>query len=151
VARQTASATLAIKGRAYGVPSVRVDGNDLLAVYAVVRDAAQRARSGEGPTFIEALTYRIGAHSTSDDPTRYRTDAEVAAWQKKDPLDRLRRHVVLLGLTDDAKDAALDAELGAEIAAAVKEVEDLPPPDRDTLFEDVYAELPWSLREQRDG
>src|SRR5580704_1779646 len=86
VARQTASATLAIKGRAYGVPSVRVDGNDLLAVYAVVRDAARRARSGEGPTFIEALTYRIGAHSTSDDPTRYRSDAEVAAWQKKDPL-----------------------------------------------------------------
>jgi pyruvate dehydrogenase E1 component alpha subunit len=151
VARQTASTTLAIKGRAYGVPSVRVDGNDLLAVYAVVRDAAHRARSGEGPTFIEAVTYRIGAHSTSDDPTRYRSDAEVASWQKKDPLDRLRRHVVLLGLTDDAKDAALDEELNAEIAAAVKEVEDLPPPARETLFEDVYAELPWSLREQSGG
>lgn len=151
VARQTASATLAIKGRAYGLPSVRVDGNDVLAVYGVVRSAAERARGGLGPTFIEALTYRIGAHSTSDDPTRYRSDAEVAAWQKKDPLDRLRRHVVHLGLADDAKDAALDAELGAEIAAAVKEVEDLPPPARETMFEDVFAELPWSLREQRDG
>jgi pyruvate dehydrogenase E1 component alpha subunit len=151
VARQTASTTLAIKGRAYGVPSVRVDGNDLLAVYAVVRDAAHRARSGEGPTFIEAVTYRIGAHSTSDDPTRYRSDAEVASWQKKDPLDRLRRHVVLLGLTDDAKDAALDEELNAEIAAAVKEVEDLPPPARGTLFEDVYSELSWNLREQSGG
>lgn len=151
VARQTASATIAVKGRAYGVPSARVDGNDLLAVYAAVGRAAERARRGDGPTFIEALTYRIGAHSTSDDPTRYRTDAEVAAWQKKDPLDRLRRHAVHLGLTDDAKDSALDEELGAEIAAAVREVEDLPPPDRASLFEDVYAELPWSLREQRDG
>jgi pyruvate dehydrogenase E1 component alpha subunit/2-oxoisovalerate dehydrogenase E1 component alpha subunit len=130
---------------------VRVDGNDVLAVYDVVRDAAHRARSGEGPTFIEAVTYRIGAHSTSDDPTRYRTDAEVAAWQKKDPLDRLRRHVVLLGLTDDAKDAALDDELNVEIAAAVKEVEDLPPPERRTMFEDVYGEMPWTLREQSGG
>jgi pyruvate dehydrogenase E1 component subunit alpha len=148
VARQTASATIAIKGRGYGVPSVRVDGNDVLAVYEVVREAARRARGGEGPTFIEAVTYRIGAHSTSDDPTRYRADAEVAAWQKKDPLDRLRRHVVLLGLTDDAKDAALDEEPNGEIATAVKEVEDLPPPERSTMFEDVYAEMPWNLREQ---
>ncbi len=151
VARQTASLTLAVKGRAYGVPSVRVDGNDLLAVYKVVHEAAARARSGEGPTFIEAVTYRIGAHSTSDDPTRYRTDAEVSAWQKKDPLDRLRRHVVLLGLTDDARDTALDDELNLEIAAAVKEVEDLPPPDRASMFEDVYETLPWNLREQRGG
>jgi pyruvate dehydrogenase E1 component alpha subunit len=150
VARQTASVTIAIKGRAYGVPSVRVDGNDLLAVYKVVSEAARRARRGEGPTFIEALTYRIGAHSTSDDPTRYRSDAEVAAWQKKDPLDRLRRHVVSLGLTDDAKDARLDEELNAEIAEAVKAVEDLPPPARASLFEDVYAELPWNLREEKD-
>jgi pyruvate dehydrogenase E1 component alpha subunit len=76
-ARQSASATLAIKGRAFGVPSVRVDGNDLLAVYKAVRDAVKRARSGGGATFLEALTYRIGAHSTSDDPSRYRSQAEV--------------------------------------------------------------------------
>jgi pyruvate dehydrogenase E1 component alpha subunit/2-oxoisovalerate dehydrogenase E1 component alpha subunit len=150
VSRQTASVTLAIKGRAYGVPSVRVDGNDLLAVYKAVREGADRARRGEGPTFIEAVTYRIGAHSTSDDPTRYRSDAEVAGWQKKDPLDRLRRHVALLGLTDDAKDAAIDAELGLEIAAAVKAVEDLPAPARATMFDDVYQELPWNLAEERE-
>jgi pyruvate dehydrogenase E1 component alpha subunit len=149
VARQTASATIAIKGRAYGVPSVRVDGNDLLAVYKVVSEAAKHAREGKGPTFIEAVTYRIGAHSTSDDPTRYRSDAEVAAWQKKDPLDRLRRHVVSLGLTDDARDAAMDEELNAEISAAVKAVEELPPPARASLFEDVYAELPWHLAEEK--
>jgi pyruvate dehydrogenase E1 component alpha subunit len=147
--KQTASRTLAIKGRAYGVPSVRVDGNDLLAVYKVMADAAARARDGQGPTFIEALTYRIGAHSTSDDPTRYRADAEVEAWKKKDPLDRLRKHMVHRGLVDDALDAKLDAELTADIAAAVNEVEALPPPARATLVDDVYETLPWNLREQR--
>ena len=147
--KQTASRTLAIKGRAYGVPSVRVDGNDLLAVYKVMADAAARARDGHGPTFIEALTYRIGAHSTSDDPTRYRADAEVLAWKKKDPLDRLRKHMVHRGLVDDAFDAKLDEELTADIAAAVNEVEALPPPARATLFDDVYETLPWNLREQR--
>ena len=115
VAKQTASQTIAIKGRAYGVPGVRVDGNDLLAVYEVVHDAIVRARSGGGPTFVEALTYRIGAHSTSDDPTRYRSEAEVDAWRKKDPLDRLRRHLVVRGLVDDARDATLDAEIAEEI------------------------------------
>jgi pyruvate dehydrogenase E1 component alpha subunit/2-oxoisovalerate dehydrogenase E1 component alpha subunit len=150
VSRQTASATLAVKGRAYGMPSVRVDGNDLLAVFKVVADAAHRARSGSGPTFIEAVTYRIGAHSTSDDPTRYRTDEEVRLWTKKDPLDRLRKHLVALGLTDDARDAVLEQEVNAEISTAVQEVEDLPPPDRASLFEDVYETLPWNLREERD-
>ncbi len=150
VSRQTASATLAIKGRAYGMPSVRVDGNDLLAVHKVVADAARRARSGEGPTFIEAVTYRIGAHSTSDDPTRYRQDEEVRIWQKRDPLDRLRRHLVVLGLTDDARDALLERELNAEIATALLEVEDLPPPDRASMFEDVYREMPWHLREEQE-
>jgi pyruvate dehydrogenase E1 component alpha subunit/2-oxoisovalerate dehydrogenase E1 component alpha subunit len=149
-ARQTASPTFAIKGRAYGIPSVRVDGNDLLAVYEVVSDAVARARSGGGPTFIESLTYRIGAHSTSDDPTRYRTQEEVEAWMKKDPLNRLRAYLVHRGLTDDAADANLEAELNAEIAAAITEVEKFGPPARETLFDDVYAELPWHLREQRE-
>lgn len=148
--KQTASKTIAIKGRAYGVPSIRVDGNDLLAVYTVLVEAAERARRGEGPTFVEALTYRIGAHSTSDDPTRYRSEAEVEAWRKKDPLDRLRKHLVFLGLVDDTSDAALEVELTAEINEAVRKVEELPLPDRSTIFDDVYAELPWHLREQRE-
>ncbi len=149
-ARQTASATIAVKGRAYGVPSVRVDGNDVLAVYAAVSAAIARARAGGGPTFIEALTYRIGAHSTADDPTRYRSQEEVDRWVKRDPLLRLRRHLVARGLTDDAADAALEEELNAEIAAAIADVEGLGPPARETIFEDVYADLPWHLREQRD-
>jgi TPP-dependent pyruvate/acetoin dehydrogenase alpha subunit len=96
------------------------------------------------------VTYRIGAHSTSDDPTRYRTDEEVRQWAEKDPLVRLRRHLVTLDLTDDARDAALEEELSAEIASAVLEVESLPPPDRASMFEDVYESVPWNLREQRE-
>jgi pyruvate dehydrogenase E1 component alpha subunit/2-oxoisovalerate dehydrogenase E1 component alpha subunit len=148
--RQSASETFAVKGRAYGVPSIRVDGNDVLAMWRAMKDAAERAREGGGPTFIEALTYRIGAHSTSDDPTRYRSQDEVDLWTKRDPLARLRRHLVRAGLLDDAKDAALEQELNAEIGAAIAEVEPLGPPARDTIFDDVYAELPWSLRDQRD-
>jgi pyruvate dehydrogenase E1 component alpha subunit/2-oxoisovalerate dehydrogenase E1 component alpha subunit len=149
-ARQTAAKTFAVKGRAYGVPSLRVDGNDVLAMYGAVCEAARRARSGDGPTFIEAVTYRIGAHSTSDDPTRYRSQEEVDAWMARDPLARLRKHLVRLGLIDDARDAALEQELNVEIAAAIAEVEHVGPPARETLFDDVYAELPWNLRDQRD-
>lgn len=148
--RQTASATFAVKGRAYGVPSVRVDGNDVLALYRVISDAVARARAGRGPTFIEALTYRIGAHSTSDDPTRYRAQEEVELWMERDPQMRLRRHLVHRGLLDDAADAALEQELNAEIAAAVTAIEGLPPPARDTIFDDVYQDLPWNLVEQRE-
>jgi pyruvate dehydrogenase E1 component alpha subunit/2-oxoisovalerate dehydrogenase E1 component alpha subunit len=148
-AKQTAARTIAVKGRAYGMRSVRVDGNDLLAMYKVLTDAADRARRGEGPTFVEALTYRIGAHSTSDDPTRYRADAEVEAWKKKDPVDRLAKHLRLLGLVDDAHEAKLDEELSAEIGAAVNEVEAMGAPARESLFDDVYAELPAHLREER--
>jgi pyruvate dehydrogenase E1 component alpha subunit/2-oxoisovalerate dehydrogenase E1 component alpha subunit len=149
-ARQTASQTFAIKGRAYGVPSIRVDGNDVLAVYKAVSDAVRRARSGGGATFIESLTYRIGAHSTSDDPTRYRSQAEVDLWAQRDPLARLRRHLVRAGQLDDATDEALEHELNQEIAAAIAEVEPLGPPARETLFDDVYAEIPWHLAEQRE-
>ena len=148
-ARQTASKTLAVKGRAYGMRSVRVDGNDLLAVHKVVGDAAERARTGQGPTFIEALTYRIGAHSTSDDPTRYRSNDEVASWKKKDPVDRLAKHLRLLGAIDDAHEKQLDEELTKEIRDAINEAEALGGPPRESLFDDVYASVPLHLRAQR--
>lgn len=148
--RQTSSETIAVKARAYGFPGIRVDGNDLLAVYKVMSDAIARARKGEGPTFVEALTYRIGAHSTSDDPTRYRSNDEVEAWKKKDPLDRLRKHLVVLGAVTDATDAKLDEEQTQEIQTAVNFVEALPPNARESLFEGIYAEMPWNLRAQRD-
>ncbi len=146
--RQTASRTIAVKARAYGFPGVRVDGNDFLAMYAVARDAIERARTGGGPTFVEAVTYRMGAHSTSDDPSRYRSDAEVEEWARKDPLDRLRKHLASRDLLSDAADAALETELTAEIADAIAVAEAMPPPEPESLVGDVYAELPWHLREQ---
>jgi pyruvate dehydrogenase E1 component alpha subunit len=147
--RQTASRTLAVKARAYGLSGIRVDGNDLLAVYAVLTQARDRALRGEGPTFIEALTYRIGAHSTSDDPTRYRSNEEVEAWKRKDPVDRLGKHLRTIGAIDEAWEKAADEELTAEIADVVRRVEEMPPPDRLSLFDDVYAEAPRHLEEQR--
>jgi len=148
--RQTASRTLAIKAQAYGMPGIRCDGNDLLAVAGTVRAALNRARAGEGPTFVEAVTYRMGAHSTSDDPTRYRAQDEVDEWARKDPLDRLRRHMVHLGLVSDASDAALDRELDEELTSAIDDVEHEPPPPHDSMFEDVYAEVPWPLRQEQE-
>jgi len=145
--RQTASPTFAVKARAYGMSGVRIDGNDLLAVSSALRTALERARSGGGPTFIEAVTYRMGPHSTSDDPSRYRSQAEVDSWAVKDPLLRLRKHLVRLGVVSDASDVELEAELTSEITSAVDEVEAMPPAARESLVVDVYAEMPWHLQE----
>ena len=150
-AKQTASRSIAIKARAYGLPGVRVDGNDLLAVYKVLSDAFAHARSGKGPVFVEAVTYRMGAHTTSDDPKLYRTDAEVESWAKKDPIDRLRRYLEAKGLMDDAKDKKLEDDASAEIVRVIKEVEELASPPLGSMFDDVYAAPPWNLREQRDA
>ncbi|MGH7270142.1 MAG: pyruvate dehydrogenase (acetyl-transferring) E1 component subunit alpha [Polyangiaceae bacterium] len=147
-AKQSASRTLATKALAYGVPGMRVDGNDLVAVMRVASEALVRARAGLGPTFVEAVTYRMGPHSTSDDPTRYRSQAETEVWARRDPLARLRKHLEQRGLVTEESDALLYAEHAAEIASAVEEVERLPPPERESLFADVYAEMPWNLREQ---
>ncbi len=148
--RQTASETIAIKAVAYGMPGVRVDGNDVLAVQRVVHEAVERARGGGGPTFIECVTYRMGAHSTSDDPSRYRSEEEVREWAKRDPVDRFERYLVSRGLTDAARKQAMEGEIGSEISQAVQEVERHGPPPRESLFDDVYARLPWNLVEQRE-
>jgi pyruvate dehydrogenase E1 component alpha subunit len=149
--KQTASRTFAVKARAYGLPGVRIDGNDVLAVSSAMQAALERARSGGGTTFIEAVTYRMGPHSTSDDPSRYRSQAEVDSWGAKDPMQRLRKHLVHLGLVSDTLDAELEAELTAEIAAAISEVEAMPAPARESLVDDVYAEMPWHLLEQLES
>jgi pyruvate dehydrogenase E1 component alpha subunit len=146
---QSASPTFASKAIAYGMPGVRVDGNDVCAVYLAIRDAAARARRGEGPTFIESVTYRMGAHSSSDDPTRYRSNEEVESWRRKDPLDRLRKAMVARGLLDDAQDEALFHEVDAEVKAAIANVESALNPPRESVFDDVYETLPWHLVEQR--
>ena len=146
---QTVSSSLAIKAVAYGMPGVRVDGNDLLAVIAAMREAVDRARSGGGPTFIEALTFRMGGHSSSDDPARYRDAALVAVWEKRDPIARLGAWLRAQGLLTDADLETWTAELNDEISRAVTEAEALPPPGIETLFTDVYAQVPPHLAEQQ--
>ncbi len=116
---QTASPTFAIKAIAYGFPGVRVDGNDVFAVYAVVKQAVERARRGEGPTLVEALTYRVSAHSSSDDPSRYRDERITEEWKKKDPIDRYRRFLLTQGLIDEAANEGIAAEVDAEVREAI--------------------------------
>jgi len=148
--RQSASATFADKGIAYGIPSVRCDGNDIFAVLKVTRDAVARAAAGHGPTLIEALTYRLSGHSTSDDPKAYRKDEVVDAWKKKDPLVRLKNHLVSRGAWSDARQAELEARIEAELKEVITVAEKVPPPPLESMVEDVYAEPPWHLREQRE-
>jgi pyruvate dehydrogenase E1 component alpha subunit/2-oxoisovalerate dehydrogenase E1 component alpha subunit len=151
VSMQTASETIAVKARAYGMPGVRVDGNDLLAVLAATRAAVERARSGEGPTFVELVTYRRLGHSSSDDPSRYRDEAEVAEWEKRDPLARFRRHLERRRLWGDREEEGAVAEIGEEIARAVKEAEAAPEPPLESLVEHVFEGVPASLRAQLEA
>ncbi len=149
--KQTKSESVAIKAKAYGMPGVRVDGNDVLAVYAAVKEAVDRAREGGGPTLIEALTFRMGPHSSSDDPTRYRPDEVVAEWQKKDPITRFMEFLVRKNLWDE--DFEQECLLGSKelLSAAAKEAQKAGPPPVQTMFEGVYAEMPAELKLQMDG
>ena len=147
--------TFASRGIGYGIPALRVDGNDFLAVYAVTRWAAERARSNHGPTLIELFTYRAAPHSTSDDPSRYRPDDEYKLWPLGDPIERLKQHLIALGTWSDEQHKTLVAEIDAEVRAAGKRAEELgtlnhgPLPDPKTMFEDVYKDMPWNLQSQR--
>jgi len=148
VERQTASETIAVKAEAYGFEGFRVDGNDILAVYRTTKGAVEKARKGGGPTLIEAVTYRMGPHSSSDDPKRYRTEQELAEWQKRDPLTRFRRYLEKKGYWSETDENAAQEETNLEIDEAIKQAEKLPRPALETLFTDVYAEMPWHLEEQ---
>lgn len=150
VGRQTASESLAVKAKAYGIPGVRVDGNDLLAVIAVTREAHARARAGEGATLIEAITYRLMGHSTSDDPRAYRSDPEVQAWLPLDPLVRLRLHLERLGHWSEEREAAERRDIDVELRTRIAEAEKAGPPALESMFDDVFARMPWHLAEQRD-
>jgi pyruvate dehydrogenase E1 component alpha subunit len=148
--RQTASATFAEKGIAYGIPGVRVDGNDVLAVVKVTREAVARAARGEGPTLIEALTYRLSGHSTSDDPKAYRPDTTLDPWRALDPLVRLRKHLMVSHGWEEATEKQIEAQVDAELKEAIQTAESTGAPSLESMFDDVFAELPWHLREQRD-
>jgi pyruvate dehydrogenase E1 component alpha subunit/2-oxoisovalerate dehydrogenase E1 component alpha subunit len=142
VSQQHASETIAVKGSAYGIDSVRVDGNDVLAVYAVTAEAAAKARAGGGPTFIEAVTYRRLGHSSSDDPSRYRDEGEVAAWERRDPVERFRRYLDGKQLWTEAVQHRLAQEIGDEINEAIRQAERAGPPESSSLITDVFASVP---------
>jgi len=147
--------TFAARAVGYGIAGLRVDGNDALAVYAATAWAAERARTNHGPTLIEHFTYRVEGHSTSDDPLQYRSAGEATAWPLGDPVKRLKDHLIAIGEWDEERHAAQDVEVAEEVKAAQKEAErngilghGLHQP-LDTLFDGVFEEMPWHLREQQ--
>ncbi len=150
--QQTKSETIAQKAIAYGVPGMQVDGNDILAVYTAVKEAAERARNGDGPTLIEALTYRLSVHTTADDPTKYRDDEEVEEWAKKDPIDRFRTYLLDRDIITEDEVDAWQEEADDEVADAVKRFEELQDECDDPLdmFEHAYAEMPKELQRQKE-
>ena len=151
IKQQTASESIAIKAVAYGFEGIRVDGNDVLAVYQATRNAVEKARHGGGPTLIEAITYRMGAHSSSDDPRLYRDENEVEEWRRRDPVNRFLKYLQDQGYWSPKEQETLEERLNQEILAAVAEAEKAGPPPMTSLFEDVFAEIPASLREQMDA
>ncbi|MEZ4385994.1 MAG: pyruvate dehydrogenase (acetyl-transferring) E1 component subunit alpha [Candidatus Krumholzibacteriia bacterium] len=146
--KQTSSRTIAQKGIAYDMPCLQVDGNDALACYVAVKEALDRARRGEGPSFIEAVTYRLLMHTTADDPRKYRTEAQEQIWWQKEPLIRFQAYLTGKGLWDEAKEEALRAELRAEVDAAVQEFEAQAPWPADLPFDHVFAEKHPSIERQ---
>ena len=148
ISKQSASETIAEKGKAYGMPCVRVDGNDVLAVYMASKAAVERARNGEGPTFIEAVTYRRLGHSSSDDPSRYRDEAEVKAWEQKDPIDRFRRYLTQRNLWDDERQTELQERIANAVNEAITAAEANGPPSDESLITDVFETVTPQLEEQ---
>jgi pyruvate dehydrogenase E1 component alpha subunit/2-oxoisovalerate dehydrogenase E1 component alpha subunit len=146
--KQTASETFAQKAEAYGFEGHRVDGNDVLAMYEATREAVEKARRGEGPTMIEAVTYRIRGHSTSDDPSRYRDEEEVEDWRRKDPLHRYQKYLVMQDVAAPDDFEAIHEEIEAEIEEALAAAEEGSPPDLESTVEDVYDEVPPHLADQ---
>ncbi len=147
--------TFASRAIGFGIPGIRVDGNDFLAVHAVTRWAADRARGNGGPSLIELFTYRVAPHSTSDDPARYRPGDESRHWPLGDPVERLKRHLIGLKEWSEERHAQLGAELEEQVGAANAEAQrhgvhgNGPHHDLKTVFEDVYKDMPWHLREQQ--
>jgi 2-oxoisovalerate dehydrogenase E1 component alpha subunit len=148
--------SFAARGPGYGMAGIRVDGNDFLAVYAVTQWAAERARTGAGPTLIEHVTYRGAAHSTSDDPSRYRPKDDYEKWPLGDPVDRLKGYLIALGEWSEERHAALVKELEQHVTESWKEavqygaLNEGPRLNRDLMFDDVFKEMPEHLRKQRE-
>jgi pyruvate dehydrogenase E1 component alpha subunit len=145
---QTASETIAQKALAYGMPGLQVDGNDLFAMYEAAREAVTRARMGGGPTLIEAVTYRLGPHTTADDPTRYRTENEASTWRRRDPLERVRLYLSERDRWSQEWQDEVEEMASEEIERAVAAAEALDQPSVSDVFTGMFAELPPTLAEQ---
>jgi 2-oxoisovalerate dehydrogenase E1 component alpha subunit len=148
-ARQTAARTLADKGVGYGVDAVRCDGNDALAVYKVVQEARDKAACGEGPTLIELITFRAGAHSTSDDPTAYREKADTERLLRTDPIKRLRKYLEHQSGWSEADEKRFGEEVAAELKVCIDRAEAAAVPAIGTMFEQVFEHMPEHLRQQQ--
>jgi 2-oxoisovalerate dehydrogenase E1 component alpha subunit len=132
--------SIAKRAEGYGVPGIEVDGNDVLAVYEVAKEAFERARRGDGPTLIEAHTYRLTAHSSDDDDRRYREREEIESWRQKDPITRFERYLEEAGLLDDEKKEEVSSRIQSEVDEAVEYAEDAPSAEPEEVLEGVYAE-----------
>ena len=148
---QTRAETIAQRSLAFGFEGIQIDGNDVIGVYKATKDAIEKARKGLGPTLIECFTYRLADHSTSDDAKRYRTDQEVAEWQKKDPLERLEKYMRAQGMLDDAYKEKTLAYAKEKVEKGVEEYENTPPPDPADMFRYMFKEMPPSLKEQYES
>ncbi len=150
LSQQTAG-SIAERAQGYGFPGIRIDGNDVLAVFAAVRGAADRARHGEGPYLIEAMTYRMGAHTSSDDPTRYRLETELQTWSAKDPIARYQAWLKDQGMLDDAAAATINKEVEASVRTIRDRLASMAPPAAgEAIFGRVYGRPPDSFREERE-
>ena len=143
--KQTASDGIAIKALAYGIKGIQVDGNDFFAMYAATKAAREAALNGEGPVLIEAVTYRKGAHTTSDDPTKYRSKEEEQEWAKTDPLDRMKKHLISKKLWSDEEEEKLIKEYKKEVDRQFAEAENYPEYPVNEVFDNLYAEKPQDL------
>ena len=148
VEEQLGISNISLRAAGYGMPGHRVDGNDLLAVIAVARRCVEFAREGQGPSFIENVTFRIEGHSSSDDPSRYRSQEVVDEWKKRDPIDRFQKYLANRDLWDEAWGDEVRDEANEEIGEAIKKAEAVEPPPTRSIFEHVYAEVPAHLEEQ---
>lgn len=148
--KQSAARYLALRGQGFGVPARLVDGNDMLACYEVMKEATDRARAGEGPTLVEAITYRLGAHTTADDPTRYRPKEETEYWEVRDPLKRFKQFLLDQTVLDETTEQQIVQEAEAYVAEQVELAQNYSVPDKDGFFDNVYAELTPRMKKQRE-
>ncbi len=146
--KQTASQTIAQKADAYGIKGLQVDGNDILATYKVAKEAKERAENGEGPTLIEGLTYRIGSHTTSDNPSRYREDEEVQKWKEKDPITRFSKYLKDKGILDEIDMKKIKKEIEEDLDKQVEKALEMEDPELEEMFKHVYEEVPQRLKKQ---